>query len=118
MTDRELIELAAKAAGIEIYTWQDDMAWVSYGPSIAAPWSPLESDADAFRLAVKLRLETNISEAGDVCSASSKRVLSFADGDMDSGDECVLMRLAITRAAAEIGKARYLAMDMASQGEG
>lgn len=49
MTDRELLELAAKAAGVDYKGW--DREWT---------WNPLTDDGDALRLAVKLRI--------DVCS--------------------------------------------------
>ena len=54
MTDRELLELEAKAAGIEI-------TWALMGDTYAAwlpnelLWNPLEDDGDALRLAVLLR---------------------------------------------------------------
>ena len=52
MNDRELLELAAKAAGIEV-EWSDITGcfW-SDGDS----WVPLTDDGDALRLAVKLGL--------------------------------------------------------------
>ena len=57
MTDSELLELAAKAAGIGPLIWHDEMEayWISsYKPRY---WNPLTDDADALRLAVKLHLE-------------------------------------------------------------
>ena len=59
MTDRELLELAAKAAGIEhkgycgtppgLILWETD-----YGLKL---WNPLTDDGDALRLAVKLEID-------------------------------------------------------------
>ena len=57
MDDRELLELAAKAAGVDPtklktpYVSQDGLAtgWNE--------WNPLTDDGDALRLAVKLRLD-------------------------------------------------------------
>jgi hypothetical protein len=103
MTDRELIDLAAKAADLGFVPSDGGVGLI--GGVLHAPWNPLHDDADAFRLAVKLRLELGVSDEGDVFSAQCRRVLSFADADVDHGDEYALMRLAITRAAAEIGKA-------------
>lgn len=106
MTDRELIELAARAAGYKvIHSFENnDSLMIEVSERKYEVFNPLTSDADAFRLAVKLRLELGVSDEGDVFSAQCKRVLSFADADADDGDEYALMRLAITRAAAEIGR--------------
>lgn len=53
MTDRELLELAAKAAGLE---------WIGHGIKIQTDfgyrwWNPLADDGDALRLAVKLKIQ-------------------------------------------------------------
>ena len=55
MTDRELLELAAKAAGIEISFWSIYGAYV--GGLEGEVWNPLADDGDALRLAVKLGLD-------------------------------------------------------------
>ncbi|QTP32774.1 hypothetical protein B7759_01352 [Burkholderia glumae] len=62
MTDKELLELAAKAAGMPVgsapgaYQYRDDGIWVSgmYGTDNGYPlfWNPLIDDRDALRLAV------------------------------------------------------------------
>lgn len=52
MLDRELLELAAKAAGID-YRPQYDLVKTSIGWDT---WDPLTDDGDALRLAVKHRL--------------------------------------------------------------
>ena len=56
MTDRELLELAAKAAGLE-GEWKTTVGgW----PCLILPghhaWQPLHDDGDALRLAVQLEL--------------------------------------------------------------
>jgi len=84
MTDRELLELAAKAAGIEDW-WPDSSA--SARNNIF--WNPIQDDGDALRLAVKLDLFYHtafISEFHD------------ARCDVDA------TRRAIVRAAAAIGE--------------
>jgi hypothetical protein len=68
-TDRELLELAAKAAGIALH-WK---AGACKGGSFTAPfvlqgdelvpWRPLTDDGDALRLAVKLGLEISVAFA-------------------------------------------------------
>ena len=56
MNDKELLELAAKAAGIELFSWSE----IANGYKTDTPmeyWNPLTDDGDALRLAVKLRIE-------------------------------------------------------------
>ncbi len=48
MTDRELLEWAAKAAGLPDITGWTDADWDTYG------WNLFTDDGDALRLAVKL----------------------------------------------------------------
>ena len=83
MTDRELLELAAKAAGIKTEFYEND-----YG-EIESEWNPLTDDGDALRLAVKLKLWTH----------------SGMGAFLDEPDPYAATRRAIVRAAAEIGKA-------------
>ena len=58
MTDRELLEAAARAAGIEL-VWLDDVkpGYFDGDASLWRDWNPLRSDGDAFRLAVKLGMD-------------------------------------------------------------
>ena len=60
MTDRELLEAAAKAAGIERWYWSSGLVIV--GPATREePWNPLDDDGDALRLAVRLAIMILIS---------------------------------------------------------
>jgi hypothetical protein len=93
MTDRELLEYAAKAAGIEILAWTySDYAVVS---DKGDTWTPLTDDGDALRLAVKLNLLTKFT------------FLKFMaeENDNPAQDYYAATRRAIVRAAAEIGRA-------------
>lgn len=119
MTDRELLELAAKAAGMTDWRWNEYSqshchynvqmnTWYhdSYGDRIE--WTPLTDDGDALRLAVKLKIDTMIeSELHDGTPVIS--VIYPLDGDYESDSEPVgndpyaATRRAIVRAAAEIG---------------
>lgn len=81
MTDRKLLELAAKAAGIEHVT----PSMIEWGQ-----WNPLTDDGDALRLAVTLHI--------DIDGA----VLDFWDAS--STDPYATTRRAIVRAAAAIGE--------------
>ena len=71
MTDRELLELAAKAAGIDAEWHNDDDADFdaahegmflkgARSPNNSKYWNPLTDDGDALRLAVKLRMQIDI----------------------------------------------------------
>ena len=100
MTDRELLELAAKAAGISLAPtgciWDDASAEM-------VPWNPQDNDGDALRLAVKLELlQLDLRH-----SFHTVRVYGAAEGRIDEGanDPPAATRRAIVRAAAEIGRA-------------
>lgn len=99
MTDRELLELAAKAAGIEL-TGTDRAAWLnksSYG------WNPLTDDGDALRLAVKLGVTVVSIDDGQTQAAwvDASGVIYTEPAE----DKYAATRRAIVRAAAEIGRA-------------
>ena len=102
MSDKELLELAAKAAGIKGRSTSFGFITMEAGYD-ADPlyWKPLTNDGDAFRLAVKLGLliDTNYNHGVGVGSASFEEV--FED---NSVDPYAATRRAIVRAAAEIGK--------------
>ena len=61
MTDRELLEIAAKAAGVPQNCYRHGIGGMwQYTPQdgyFGACWNPLDDDGDALRLAVKLRLQ-------------------------------------------------------------
>lgn len=129
MTDRELLELAAKAAGINIefipsatrnkgssLTKFEVVAW--HGPFISGSegqdrWNPLTDDADALRLAVKLRLSLDHNHSADQqrwvasdrngCEGCYDPV-SCVEDEFEENDRAAATRRAITRAAAEIGR--------------
>jgi hypothetical protein len=108
-TDKELLEYAAKAAGLEGYEYTGaDMCRTvleSWGDFERVDvWNPLTNDGDAFRLMVDLKME--VSLMGDAAWA-----MSIEDAAGDSGcsayfndDPRKAARQAIVRAAAELGK--------------
>ena len=116
MNDRELIELAAKAAGIDVYestdgTIQNRPVLVFSGGGLMGTmpyevrWNPLIDDAQAFRLAVKLRLLVDVNESSTDAADGDIRHESF---EVQHGsDPYAATRRAITMAAAEIGKERF-----------
>lgn len=109
MTDKELLEMAAKAAGIKIEFYEDACIGYCCGDDGRDwPWNPLADDGDALRLAVKLGL--NVFTYG--CNTPHPFAIVVADDDgieieeqPDFGDGFSATRRAIVRAAAEIGKA-------------
>lgn len=110
-TDRELLELAAKAAGIS-KQWDGSLVDRNHPQRV---WNPLTDDGDALRLAVKLKLL--------LCTEDCMAMHQECKGDRPTDwfgahpqnehvgidhDECdpfAATRRAIVRAAAEIGRA-------------
>ncbi|WP_242176558.1 hypothetical protein [Pseudomonas sp. MONT-RG-20F-20-E-7-02] len=110
MNDRELLELAAKAAGIDgeyktlSHSRRDHFkqirnfsreAFVSKG----LVWDPLTDDGDALRLAVKLGMNIEITDS-TVFACSRGNFYEDAKPNPEAAT-----RRAIVRAAAEIGRA-------------
>ncbi|EON13113.1 hypothetical protein [Pandoraea sp. SD6-2] len=107
MTDRELLELAAKAAGIEGSWWGQDFCYAYNGNlNIPVPWRPLTDDGDALRLAVKLGLEIQIRRQDTevwVCPAREDEPLVR---EQFNRDEYAATRRAIVRAASQAAEER------------
>jgi len=118
MTDRELLEKAANAAGLRL-TWGEkyklgddeiDCTDIPYalcdGPDEAPYyWNPLEDDGDALRLAVKLRISLMLAETPPHNPEVSFCVARDAGPDWRtssalSSDPNAATRRAIVRAAA------------------
>lgn len=76
MTDRELLELAAKAAGYDV-TWLKDSQFIHGRDDW---WDPLTDDGDALRLAVKLHMQVITTES---CEAETLPVLVVRVNDND-----------------------------------
>lgn len=106
MSDRELIELAARAAGYKvIHSFENnDSLMIEVSERKYEVFNPLTSDSDAFRLVVKLRLEINFPEEDPPIVL----VWGCNWGEEKMGaDPYAATRRAITRAAAEIGRGWY-----------
>ena len=107
MSDRELLELAAKAAGEVAGDWIGNPHYMN---GVLMRWNPLTDDGDALRLAVKLRLTVEQWFFGQ-----EVLVYDFKESTMYEGlggsvhepygtDPFAATRRAIVRAAAEIGR--------------
>jgi hypothetical protein len=111
MTDRKLLELAAKAAGLPIVgdvdriICQPDHRTGGYvirndrgGDSC---WNPLTDDGDALRLAVKLEMCVSLEGHGRAVAIT---VAGLEVEETNRDDPYAAARRAIVRAAAEIGR--------------
>ena len=106
MSDRELLELAAKAARLDIY-------WPDYGngsPYVRIPktpasfrWNPLADEGAALRLAVNLGINLEIGEigSGDVQAGKQDH---WACEWLGADDPHAAVRRAIVRAAAALAE--------------
>lgn len=101
-TDRELLTLAAKAAGMKLVYAPDDgpCRGCQFIDGKSAAWNPLTNDGDALRLAVKRRIELVFSKVS-VSAVQPYMDVCVTD---DFGDERAATRRAIVRAAAAIGE--------------
>jgi len=100
MTDRELLELAAKAAGMPTHT--DGVGFLmAHHPS----WNPLTDDGDALRLAVKLGIavQCHLHDGEGYALAGAGEIPNAVD-IRPNDDPYAATRRAIVRAAAEIGR--------------
>ena len=112
--DRELLRLAANAAGYE---------YAKFGgyivvDGIPGNWNPLTDDGDALRLAVKLGISTlpypiyNETERHSVIAKQRRRTDMMREANQTEvievygDDSCAATRRAIVRSAAEIGRAK------------
>ena len=105
MTDREQLELAAKAAGIPLKP--DFAERYDYYMADKLMWNPITDDGDALRLAVKLKIPIQFPDWTDVTRTwGSKDCLDAFEEPHDT-DPLAATRRAIVRAAAEIGRSNH-----------
>lgn len=124
MTDRELLELAAKAFGFgkknlpeKPHCWTESeypkgsgkhgalWNYVGYGDT-AELWNPLSDDGDALRLAVKLELIVG-HDAEDKLAYAQVRHPYYSANEFYGGsgiNPYAATRRAVVRAAAEVGR--------------
>ena len=110
-TDRELLELAAKAAGLTYikpapeYNGSLGLEVGSDNPMRCRTWNPLTDDGDALQLAVKLRIEVEHNHQSDSSLWVGARIGGlphhYAVEYFDAEDQRLkATRRAIVRAAA------------------
>lgn len=113
MTDRELLKLAAKAAGIDIKPMEINNRLIAFmAPNKQCQrglFNPLEDDGDALRLAVKLGMMVDVRYTDQKAQQFNKVTYwtTPAPGEYVNFEEGLdiyaATRRAIVRAAAEIG---------------
>lgn len=102
MNERELLELAARAAGYLNWTPMQSCLFIETGHSrgnTGFHWNPLTDDGDALRLAVKL--EIDVVHAHGTRTAVAENTSGYA---AEGSDPYAATRRAIVSVAAEIGK--------------
>jgi hypothetical protein len=107
MTDRELLELAAKAAGMEVYGVRTNPleSCVGLVTEEHENWNPLTDDGDALRLAVKTGQDINrYLSSGQTSACLFSIGIRHRCIENVGTDPYAATRRAIVRAAAEIGK--------------
>lgn len=119
MTDRELLEMAAKAIGAEVSTRDEDriegreeldIFFLRTGSDSWKEWNPLHDDGDALRLALSLNMAIKCNIYS--CTVTSIHGLTFFEvysgdghGRNTAAGAIPAVRRAIVSSAAEIGKA-------------
>ena len=101
MTEREMLELAAKAAGYETSAYPPFL-FVHDG-SATREWNPLENDGDALRLAIDVGIEVGAIGSNNQVFVEA-RVNDIKIVQRIDGHKHAATRLAIVRAAIEIGR--------------
>ena len=128
MNEREMLEMAAKAAGKYAPKKDCPNGWEGIRPETWGcftmggegrtpdyQWNPLTDDGDALRLAVKLRLVVHVWDDGETVSVAKTLPYGYEPPEIDDawfaefayeGERSIeeATRLAITRAAAQIGE--------------
>ena len=112
MTEREMLEFAAKAVGYDI-AWSDECGCMQFIDKVydefgypRLSWAPLEDDGDALRLAVKLgmNIDVGVNPVGFTATAVIADYNSVFVDEYHEENPMKATRRAIVRAAAEIGK--------------
>lgn len=114
MTDREMLELAAKAYwadeidDVVSIKWIDSDGCIEFthgdnqdhnGHDVGVLWNPLTDDGDALRLAVRLHMRVSVTS--ESCRAETLPCLGVRVND---SDENLATRRAVVMAAAAVGR--------------
>lgn len=100
---RELLELAAKAAGLTVDRYSECGLYI-YTSTLGKWWSPLMDDGDARRLGLELMSVIDAMGDGEALQFAAKLKMSVCAHAAHDVMTNACRRRAITRAAAEIGR--------------
>lgn len=104
--DRDLLELAAKAAGYQIEWVRNSGCFYRCEEEVGREqWDPLNDEGDALRLAIKLDIHIK-RYAGATTAQQIGSLDSYTEHDhwaVNEGDPMASTMRAITRAAAALG---------------
>ncbi len=108
-TDRELLEMAAKAAGIAVMpcTCGSEKWPLKHNEAATGKrghWNPLVDDGDAMRLGVKLGMAIKVFDMTSVTMVYPMGIPDYGADEAHGDDPGAATRRAIVRAAAAIGK--------------
>lgn len=109
MTDREMLELAAKAAGLKEYGWMADTLTHVVNNQFVF-WDPLNDDGAALRLAVSCNIDVwqdyGVGETGTNYMLPGVEIIGYnLRQEWGEIGQLAATRHVIVRTAAEIGKA-------------
>ena len=105
--DLELLTLAARALGAVRIDVVEGEQWVNLhfaDGTVAHGWNPLRHSDDTFNLQVKLRMDVRVGTQNHTVTVGWGVGLRCVE-EVFGSDDCAAARRAVTRAAAEIGKA-------------
>jgi hypothetical protein len=105
MTDKELLELAAKSIGLKYRPENNYVVVDAKTGQWLGSWNPLTDDGDALRLAVKLKLSVKNTDIRASVIVENQTGW-FIGSEPHVNDPYAATRRVIARAAAEIGKAK------------
>ena len=104
MNDKEMLELAAKSAGIELTNYDD----VLYKKGTTTKWNPLDSNEDAFKLMVDHHMKVDFYTTPNGVQGSHIEVYAtdsyFTAWEDVEPDHYEATRRAIVRLAARKGR--------------
>lgn len=105
-TDRELLELAARASGTSIHFAPDGTPHLAEMEGNASlrywqPWNPLTDDGDALRLATRLDIQIFPSDRPGFATCDVHRSYVYAT-EPHGTDRYAAVRRSIVRAAAQL----------------
>ena len=108
MDEREMLELAAKAAGYAVSFDSANSIAGRWKPSAKIDrifWNPMADDGDALRLAVKLHMTVRCYMGNTCVQIGVPGQRNAYEDETSLDDPYAATRRTIVRAAAEIGKA-------------